>query len=133
MTKDSQSCSLYVYQHCTDGQNGLYGPPSRSFMVYVQGCSSLFALWSIVRSQINSSSSRLTSPAAESITFSPSSNRCIVRSNSYRPSGILALPIIFDLLLLVLTTVKAVRCPVSLKADSIVCAEFQLGSNKKLM
>lgn len=60
------------------------------------------------------------------MTFSPRSGRCLVRTENYRQPGLLAIPVVFDLLLLVLTFLKAIRSPVSLKADSIVCVKFLL-------
>ena len=62
---------------------------------------------------------------AGSIGYSPISNLCIVGSTNYRPTALIAVPTVLDLLLLVLTALKAIRNPVSLKAaDSIVCGRI---------
>jgi hypothetical protein len=63
---------------------------------------------------------------AESIIYSPISRVCVVRSMSYRPTGLICVPVIFDLLLLVLTARKAIRSPASLRSNSIVCVKFWL-------
>ena len=73
------------------------------------------------RSTLNNSTSRLTSSPAEGIIYSPISSMCIVGSTSYRPTALIAIPAILDVLLLVLTILKAIRSPVSLKKNSIVC------------
>jgi hypothetical protein len=63
---------------------------------------------------------------AESIIYSPISRVCIAGSMSYRPTGLIGVPVIFDLLLLVLTARKAIRSPASLRSSSIVCVKFWL-------
>ena len=56
---------------------------------------------------------------AGTIKYSPISRICVVGSASYRPTALIGIPTLFDLLLLVLTTCKALRSP-SLKSNSIV-------------
>lgn len=70
---------------------------------------------------LNNGTSRLTPSHVEAIIYSPISNMCVPGSTSYRPTALIAVPTILDLLLLVLTILKAVRSPVSLKTNSIVC------------
>jgi hypothetical protein len=65
--------------------------------------------------------SQLTSHYAVGIKYSPKSNLCIVGSMKYRPTALIGVPTIFDSLLLVLTALKAIRSPASIKKDSIVC------------
>jgi hypothetical protein len=57
--------------------------------------------------------------------YSPISNICVVRNTSYRPTALIAVPVVFDLLLLILTVLKAFRSPALLKSDSIVRVKFQ--------
>jgi hypothetical protein len=68
--------------------------------------------------------SKLTSHYAVGIQYSPKSDLCIVGSMKYRLTGLLGVPTIFDLLLLILTALKAIRTPISMKKDSIVCTKL---------
>ena len=56
---------------------------------------------------------------ADTIEYSPISRICVVGSASYRPTALLGIATLFDLLLLVLTASKAMKTP-SLKSNSIV-------------
>ena len=62
---------------------------------------------------------------ADTIEYSPISRICVVGSESYRPTALIGIPTLFDLLLLVLTACKAMRTP-SLKSKSIVRVKFRL-------
>ena len=64
---------------------------------------------------------------ADTIEYSPISRICVVGSVSYRPTALIGIPTLFDLLLLVLTACKAVRSP-SLKSNFIVRVNSRLSS-----
>ena len=63
---------------------------------------------------------------AEGIEYSPLTNICVVRKMSYRAGALIAVPAIYDFLLLVLTAGKAMRSPTSLREKSIVRVKFGL-------
>ena len=84
--------------------------------VILFGDAAIFRKWTL-----NNGTSRLTSSHVEAIIYSPTSNMCVPGSTNYRPTALIAVPTMLDLLLLVLTILKAVKSPVSLKTNSIVC------------
>jgi hypothetical protein len=99
----------------------------------VQLYSSMVMLRSLVSRHLNNDINRLTSLYAGSIMYSPTSNVCIVGSTNYRPTALIGVPTIFDLFLLVLTALKAIRNPNSLSmTDSIVGVKIQSSVSSKL-
>ena len=56
----------------------------------------------------------------EGVEYSPLSNICVARKMTYRAGALIAVPAIYDFLLLVLTAGKAVRSSISLRENSIV-------------